>query len=48
MPIQKCRKKGKSGWKFGKTGFCYTGKNALEKAKRQGRAIKRSQMMRRK
>ena len=36
----RCSKKGKSGYKFGKKGFCYVGKNALKKAKKQGRAIK--------
>ena len=43
MPIQKCQRNKKKGWKFGKSGKCYTGKNAKEKAKRQGRAIKSSQ-----
>ena len=40
MPIMKCRKKSRSGYKFGKKGKCYVGKGALEKAKKQGRAIK--------
>lgn len=35
--------KGKKGWKFGKSGKCYTGKDAKEKAKKQGVAIKISQ-----
>jgi len=39
MPIQKCQRNGKKGWKYGKSGFCYTGRDALEKAKKQGRAI---------
>jgi len=39
MPLMKCRKKSKSGWKYGKKGFCYTGKGAKEKAAKQGRAI---------
>lgn len=42
----KCRKKGKSGYKFGKKGFCYTSKNAKEKAKKQGRAISLSKARR--
>jgi len=43
MPLMKCTKDGKSGWKFGQSGRCYTGPNAKEQAKKQGRAIKRSQ-----
>jgi len=39
MPIQKCQKNLKKGFKWGKSGFCYTGRGALEKAKKQGRAI---------
>ena len=39
MPIMKCSKKSRKGWKFGKKGFCYVSKNAKEKAKKQGRAI---------
>jgi hypothetical protein len=39
MPVKRCTRGGKSGWKWGDTGKCYTGKGAKEKAKRQGRAI---------
>lgn len=39
MPLKKCTKNGKLGWKWGDSGKCYTGKNAKEKAKEQGRAI---------
>lgn len=39
MPIMKCSKDGKSGYKYGETGTCYTGPGAMEKAKKQGRAI---------
>ncbi|MBU0959379.1 MAG: hypothetical protein KKB31_05535 [Nanoarchaeota archaeon] len=39
MPIQKCRRKNKSGWRYGDSGKCYLGPNAKEKAKKQGRAI---------
>ena len=40
----KCKVKKRKGYKFGKSGKCYVGKNALKKAKRQGRAIKVNQM----
>jgi len=39
MPILKCQKNKKKGYKFGKRGTCYTGRDGLKKAKRQGRAI---------
>jgi len=39
MPIQKCVKDGKSGWKWGKSGKCYTGKNARDRALKQMKAI---------
>ncbi len=47
MPLMRCGK-GRKGWKFGKSGRCYLGKKAREKAARQGRAIKASQARRRK
>ncbi len=47
MPIMKCGK-GKKGFKFGKSGKCYIGKDAKEKALKQGRAIKVSQARRKK
>jgi len=43
MPLMKCTKDGKSGWKYGKSGTCYTGKGAREKALKQMRAIKANQ-----
>lgn len=43
MPIKRCTKNGKSGWKYGDSGKCYTGKGAKARAKRQMRAIKASQ-----
>ena len=43
MPVQRCQKNNKPGYKFGKTGTCYTGPSAKAKAERQGRAIKASQ-----
>ena len=42
MPLMRCTKNGKSGWKFGTSGKCYTGKDARAKAAKQGRAIKGS------
>jgi len=44
MPLMRCRKNGVLGWKFGRSGTCYTGPGAEEAAKRQGRAIKVNQM----
>ncbi len=43
MPIMSCSKGGKSGYKWGKNGHCYTGSGARAKAAKQGRAIKSSQ-----
>lgn len=40
MPVKRCQKDGKSGWKWGDEGKCYTGEDAKEKAATQGRAIK--------
>ena len=39
MPLKRCVRRGKSGWKFGDRGFCFTGTNAKARAARQGRAI---------
>lgn len=47
MPVQKCQENGNPGWRWGKSGKCYTytkgdkegSKRAHEKAARQGRAI---------
>ena len=39
MPIMKCQKDGKSGYKYGESGHCYTGPGAREKARKQGQAI---------
>ena len=46
MPLMRCKVKNKSGWKWGKSGKCYTGPLARSKAKRQMRAIKASQAKR--
>lgn len=50
MPVQKCTKDGKPGYKWGEQGYCYTyspgsdksEKRAKRKAADQGRAIKAS------
>jgi hypothetical protein len=39
MPLKKCREGGKSGWKYGDSGKCYTGPGAKKKAIKQGIAI---------
>ena len=49
MPVMRCAKKGKSGYRYGKGGFCYTfskgneasRKRAKQKAYLQGAAIKK-------
>jgi hypothetical protein len=33
MPLERC---GNNGWRYGKSGKCYTGKDAKKKAIRQG------------
>lgn len=38
MPVKRCSSGGKSGWKWGDSGKCYTGANAKKKAQAQGRA----------
>ena len=47
MPVMDCVKDGKPGKKYGVGGVCYTGPDAEEKAKRQGRAIERAKELRR-
>jgi hypothetical protein len=39
MPLKKCSKDGKSGWKFGDQGACYTGRDGRKQAIKQGLAI---------
>ena len=39
MPIQRCKIKGKLGYKWGASGKCYVGYGALAKAERQAQAI---------
>ena len=39
MPLKKCTKDGKSGWKWGDSGACYTQKDAKKRTIRQGIAI---------
>lgn len=47
MPVMRCQKNGKPGFKWGKSGKCYIGKGAKARAARQGRAVKRWQSQRR-
>lgn len=39
MPVKKCTSDGKSGYKYGDSGHCYTGPGARQKAIKQGQAI---------
>ena len=39
MPIMRCHKNGKLGYKWGKSGFCYVGAGAKAKAEKQMKAI---------
>lgn len=39
MPLKRCQKDNKLGWKWGDSGKCYIGPSAKEDAERQGRAI---------
>jgi hypothetical protein len=40
MPVMKCvNKDGKSGWKYGDSGTCYTGPDAKKKVEEQAAAI---------
>lgn len=39
MPLTRCTKNGKKGWKWGESGKCYIGKNAKENAIKQMLAI---------
>lgn len=39
MPVKTCSKDGKSGYKYGDSGHCYTGPGAKRKAAKQGQAI---------
>lgn len=39
MPLVRCTKDGKKGWKVKNTNNCYTGKNAKKKAYKQWQAI---------
>jgi len=42
MPVQRCQKSNKPGFKWGPNGKCYTGRDAHSRAVRQGRAIEAS------
>lgn len=39
MPIKKCQKDRKSGWKFGNLGTCYIGPSGKAKAQKQAKAM---------
>jgi hypothetical protein len=39
MPLKKCSNNGKSGWKWGSSGKCFTGPSGKKKAISQGIAI---------
>jgi len=39
MPLKRCTSNGKSGWKWGDQGKCYTGPGAKKRAIKQGIAI---------
>lgn len=39
MPVKPCTRDGKSGYKYGDSGKCYTGPGARKKATKQGQAI---------
>lgn len=39
MPVQKCSKDGKSGYRWGESGVCFTGSDAKERAEAVGKAI---------
>jgi hypothetical protein len=38
MPITRCLRNGKAGWKWGSNGFCFIGPEAREKARDQALA----------
>jgi hypothetical protein len=39
MPLKNCSANGTTGWKWGDSGHCYTGKNGKKKAIKQGLAV---------
>jgi hypothetical protein len=39
MPLQNCTESGESGWRWGKSGKCYTGRDGKKKAIQQGISI---------
>ena len=39
MPLKRCTENKESGWKWGDSGKCYTGRDAKKKAIKQGVAI---------
>jgi len=45
MPVQKCSRAGRPGYKWGQSGKCYVGPGAKAKASRQGAAVRASGWM---
>lgn len=41
MPLQRCQRENKTGWRYGKSGKCYLGPDAKKKAIKQGLVITR-------
>lgn len=39
MPLEKCQKGGRQGYRWGRSGICYTGQDAEARAQEQGKAI---------
>ena len=46
MPLQQCQTEGRTGWRWGQRGKCYTGPDAKRKAIRQGVAIEPGKFVR--
>lgn len=42
MPVKRCSSGGRTGWKWGDSGKCYTGTDAKRRARAQGRAVRAS------
>jgi len=47
IPLMRCKKNGKLGWKWGKSGTCYIGNTGKAKATAQGVAIQKSKGVKR-
>lgn len=44
MPVERCQREGRPGWRWGGEGHCFIGPDAKAEAEEQGRAIAASQM----